>query len=159
MLSSICAWTHDWTNQREAGDLWRHCAHYDVTVMADYGIVDIFRLQFIWLLIGSSNKLSSILKKTIKFFARFPLTWMFTDGDFLTKLGCSVHALNRAHGQRFLCFIMYFTFRFTSSIPDNVTLILTFGIRARVALSCVGGRNAGGYGCNSRVLFRPLYIV
>ena len=33
--------------------------------------------------------------------------------------------------------------------------IPTFGIRARAALSCVGGRNAGGYGCNSRVLCRP----
>ena len=38
-------------------------------------------------------------------------------------------------------------------------LIPTFGIRARAALSCVGGRNAGVYGCNSRVLCRPLCIV
>ena len=37
--------------------------------------------------------------------------------------------------------------------------IRTFGIRARAALSCVGGRNAGGYGCNSRALWRPLCIV
>ena len=37
--------------------------------------------------------------------------------------------------------------------------IPTFGIRARATLSCVGGRNAGGYGCNSRVLCRPLCIV
>ena len=29
----ICAWTNDWVNNREAGDLRRHCAHYDVTVM------------------------------------------------------------------------------------------------------------------------------
>ena len=32
---------------------------------------------------------------------------------------------------------------------DDVLQIPTFGIRARAALSCVGGRNAGGYGCNS----------
>ena len=37
--------------------------------------------------------------------------------------------------------------------------IPTFGIRAWAALFCVGGRNAGGYGCNSRVLGRPLYIA
>ena len=30
--------------------------------------------------------------------------------------------------------------------------IATFGIRARAALSSAGGGNAGGYGCNSRVL-------
>ena len=29
----ICAWTNAWVNNREAGDLRRHCAHYDVIVM------------------------------------------------------------------------------------------------------------------------------
>ena len=33
MLSSICAWTNGWLNNRDAGYLRRHCAHYDVTVM------------------------------------------------------------------------------------------------------------------------------
>ena len=28
----ICAWTNGWTNNRDAGDLRRHHAHYDVTV-------------------------------------------------------------------------------------------------------------------------------
>ena len=30
MFSLICAWIHDWVNNREAGDLRRHRAHYDV---------------------------------------------------------------------------------------------------------------------------------
>ena len=30
----ICAWINGWVNNREAGDLRRHCAHYDVIVMA-----------------------------------------------------------------------------------------------------------------------------
>ena len=34
MLSLICAWINGWVNNHEAGDLIRHCAHYDVTVMA-----------------------------------------------------------------------------------------------------------------------------
>ena len=34
MFSLICAWINDWVNSCEAGDLRRHCAHYDVTVMA-----------------------------------------------------------------------------------------------------------------------------
>ena len=32
-VSLICAWTNSWVNNREAGDLRRHRAHYDVTVM------------------------------------------------------------------------------------------------------------------------------
>ena len=33
MLALICARIDGWVNNREAGDLKRHCAHYDVTVM------------------------------------------------------------------------------------------------------------------------------
>ena len=33
MFSSICAWINEWVNNREAGDLRRHRAHYDVIVM------------------------------------------------------------------------------------------------------------------------------
>ena len=33
IFSVICAWTNGWANNRDAGDLRRHRAHYDVTVM------------------------------------------------------------------------------------------------------------------------------
>ena len=33
MFSLICAWINDWVNNREAGDLRRHHAHYDVIVV------------------------------------------------------------------------------------------------------------------------------
>ena len=33
MYSLICAWINGWINNREAGELRRHGAHYDVTVM------------------------------------------------------------------------------------------------------------------------------
>ena len=33
MFSLICARLNGWVNNREAGDLGRHCVHYDVTVM------------------------------------------------------------------------------------------------------------------------------
>ena len=33
MFSLICAWTSCWANTRDAGDLRRHRAHFDVTVM------------------------------------------------------------------------------------------------------------------------------
>ena len=34
MFSLICAWINGWVNNREAGNLRRHRAHYDVTVMS-----------------------------------------------------------------------------------------------------------------------------
>ena len=33
MFSLICIWISGWVNNREAGDLRRYCAHYDVIVM------------------------------------------------------------------------------------------------------------------------------
>ena len=33
VFTLICAWTHGWINNRDAGDLRRHRGHYDVTVM------------------------------------------------------------------------------------------------------------------------------
>ena len=35
MFSLICVWINGWINNREAGDLRRHRAHYDVIVMAN----------------------------------------------------------------------------------------------------------------------------
>ena len=36
MFPLICAWTNGWVNNRDSGDLRRHLAHYDVTVMWQY---------------------------------------------------------------------------------------------------------------------------
>ena len=37
MVSLICPWTNGWANNRDAGDLRRHGAHYDVTAMLSTG--------------------------------------------------------------------------------------------------------------------------
>ena len=34
MFSLICVWINGWVNNRGAGDLRRHCGHYDVNVMS-----------------------------------------------------------------------------------------------------------------------------
>ena len=39
LFSLTCAWMNGWVNSREAGDLRRHCAHYDVTIMASVNYV------------------------------------------------------------------------------------------------------------------------
>ena len=36
MFSLICVWINGWVNNREAGDLRRYRAHYDVTVMESF---------------------------------------------------------------------------------------------------------------------------
>ena len=38
MFSLICAWINGWVNNHEAGDLGRHNAYYDVTVMWNGGL-------------------------------------------------------------------------------------------------------------------------
>ena len=38
-VSLICSWINDWVNNREAGDLRRHRAHYDVTVMIWHTVI------------------------------------------------------------------------------------------------------------------------
>ena len=48
MLSLICAWINGWVSNRGAGDLRRHRAHYDVTVVAfkcNYHKMQCFRLN------------------------------------------------------------------------------------------------------------------
>ena len=39
MFSFICDWINGWVNNREAGDLRRHLAHYDVTLIVMYTYV------------------------------------------------------------------------------------------------------------------------
>ena len=41
MVSLICAWINGWVNNREAGDLRRHRAHYDITAMFGLGRSDL----------------------------------------------------------------------------------------------------------------------
>ena len=55
MSSVICAWINGWVNNCEAGDLRRHCAHYDVIVLYNSHTYQIHclckerpRLQRIW---------------------------------------------------------------------------------------------------------------
>ena len=73
----------------------------------------------------------------------------------------SLHYANPVYGVATICHqVPWLRWGHLSLFHTATSLLIpTFGIRARVVLSCVGGRNAGGYGCNSRVLCRPLCIV
>ena len=41
MFSLTCAWMNYWVNNREAGDLRRHHAHFDVTVMVQWSLENV----------------------------------------------------------------------------------------------------------------------
>ena len=41
MFSLICTWINTWVNNCEAGDLRRHCTHYDVIVMNDWTSIQV----------------------------------------------------------------------------------------------------------------------
>ena len=41
MFSLICAWINGWINNRDASDLRRHRAHYDVTIMLQISIIHV----------------------------------------------------------------------------------------------------------------------
>ena len=43
MFPLICAWINGWVNYGEAGDLIRHCVHYDVTVITHRRFGDIIQ--------------------------------------------------------------------------------------------------------------------
>ena len=67
MFSLICAWTNGWVNNQDAGDLRRHRAHYDVTVMLcriviqwsgqPMGSFDIQRVTFVQFWIGETGQI------------------------------------------------------------------------------------------------------
>ena len=60
MFSLICSWINSWVNNREAGDLRRHHAHYDVIVMKyETSLCQCYRLN---LATSSYTKLSIIEK-------------------------------------------------------------------------------------------------
>ena len=45
------AWTNDWANNRHGGDLRRHRAHYDVTVMWEFLVMLLIALSLIiWII-------------------------------------------------------------------------------------------------------------
>ena len=46
MLSLICDWTNSWANNRDASDLRRHCAYYDVIVINAF-----FRCGVVWIFV------------------------------------------------------------------------------------------------------------
>ena len=69
MFSLICAWINGWVNNREAGDLRRNHAHYDVTVL--------FFLLYCWIrclrIMRNRKEVTSTAYQTLRFVTWFTL--------------------------------------------------------------------------------------
>ena len=67
MFSLICAWINGWVNNREAGDLIRHHAHYDVIVMLPGRFTGIWNNIMI-----APVPMKQSLKDTVKIYRTIP---------------------------------------------------------------------------------------
>ena len=76
MFSLICAWTNVWANNRDAGDLRRYCAHYDVTLMFTGAVTRLLQCRWLMIIkgnIGQDIIMTSHERRGIK----SPATWLF----------------------------------------------------------------------------------
>ena len=78
-ISLICAWTNRWANNLDAGDLGRHCAHYDVTV---------------FLLCHNFSRLAELLRAAVSVKVLSP--WLFAF-NALTYMSDKQRVLMRGH--------------------------------------------------------------
>ena len=77
-----------------------------------------------------------------------------------TSLGNKKAIYSLIHYQEFILLIVTMKSQQQSVIPRwlKIHIIPTFGIRARAALSCLRGKNSGGYGCYWGVQYRQAPI-
>ena len=77
MFSLICVWISGWVYNREAGDLRRHCAHYDVILMGYFYLINIQCFQckcsFQLLLIFYYHLCPDVNAQKFTWFRRFTL--------------------------------------------------------------------------------------
>ena len=72
MFFLICAWISNWVNNRKAGDLKRHRAHYDVIVMVAHAPYRLFSkaMDILWIIIKPAPRPDLTSRDRI---ARFPM--------------------------------------------------------------------------------------
>ena len=63
MFSFIYVWINGWVNSREAGDMRRYRAHYDVTAMATMikaGLINRLKTACLWIIANTGHDIHSI---------------------------------------------------------------------------------------------------
>ena len=100
IFSLICVWINGWVNNGEAGDLRRHRAHYDVSVMK-YARRVTFAIWWLWLCIISYVPLRNLSSYEISFvfYTHFisPFVFKFcTEQHIITVVVCAKFQTNLA---------------------------------------------------------------
>ena len=130
MFSFICAWTNAWANNWDAGDLRRHCAHCDVTVMNFLNRISIWtewipqpmlaycyldQLKFTWLKLDSFHNTNEYDGNSFKMSAKcwplfFRLKWVnyrcIIGSEAFLPLVCPDLQMNRVYKKQHLFFIV-----------------------------------------------------
>ena len=109
VFSLICVWINGWINNREAGDLIRHRAHYDVIVMTSYmntwetsknprprsGRIELCQSCTIWTMNFHMAYFSSIPQNN----ARLKPSWKFGESKYNPYWGVT---LTTSHGPNYV---------------------------------------------------------
>ena len=123
-FSLICAWINGWVNNREADDLRRHCAHYDVIVMTSCERCWCYLRRPVARMSGISNVITSQHWKT------FYIFWHL-DGETTLVQWCSLwrylcrwpkQTVQQSH-PRFLRRIILMWSHFNESTTTRIVLI------------------------------------
>ena len=75
MFSFICVWINSWVNNREAGDLRRFRAHYDVIVMSDLIILDELVMYLLQINSAYTDHMYSSIHLTLQINWSMQVTW------------------------------------------------------------------------------------
>ena len=82
-VSLVCAWINGWVNNHEAGDLKRHRAHYDVTVIIFHWIIFhwVNDIMQIWWIFAGSSKFSYLYCDEHDFFTIWSIPQILTHSN------------------------------------------------------------------------------
>ena len=105
MLSLICAWINGWVNKREAGDLKRHRAHCDATVMYCLIPVDVFFNTFRFTSVALTKSMAPMPMKQpwriwLIILFRKKIDYTITKKSYTTKLCACFHDVLHDPGDR-----------------------------------------------------------
>ena len=91
MFSLICARTNGWVNNREAGDLRRHRAHYDVIVMNQNNVPTLWSLVAPQLVVMTTWGTARVEKVGIMIIVGFQLCMIIWRSVLITKFVSGLH--------------------------------------------------------------------
>ena len=118
MFSSICAWTNEWVNNRDADDVRRHRPNYDVTIMKSW--------------INECHKyIRSVGKFSLSFEHYETVQWKINRNthDKNIKINLNLrHKMMQINVIAILCIICYISFFIVVGFKESCSVIWNSGV-------------------------------